>query len=343
MSREKLVSIIIVNLNGCRHLKICLKSLQSMIFKDYEVILVDNASSDSSVAFVRKNYPSVKIIENKENLGFAEANNIGAKEAKGEHLLFLNNDTKTKPDFIDKLVSRMEEDSTIGMCQGKLLLMDEPDRLDVLGGYLTFSGFLKHIGLNLGDYEIDRGQHNQEKEVFSPRGACMLIRRNLFEKLGGFDKDFFAYFEETDLAWRVWLAGYRIVYIPRSVIYHKVGATTQNLSFSFIQYHSYKNRICSLIKNLELKNLFLLLSFHLFLCFASILFSLFCLKIKWAGAILRAIGWNTRYLKATLRKRRFVQSQIRKVRDRDIFSRVGARIPLTQFWVSIKWFVKKGW
>lgn len=336
---NKLVSIIVVNWNGKKHLSYCLSSLKRINYPKFEVILVDNNSNDGSVEFVRENFPKVKIIQNKTNLGFAEANNIGTRKAKGKHLLFLNNDTKIKPNFLDKLVSRMEEDSTIGMCQSKLLLMDEPTKLDVSGGYLTSTGFLKHIGLD----EIDRGQYNQEKEIFSPRGACMLIRCDLVKRIGGFDKDFFAYFEETDLAWRVWLAGYRIVYIPRSVIYHKVGATTRNLSFSFIQYHSYKNRICSLIKNLELKNVFLLLTFHLFLCFVLALASLFYLKYKRARAILRAIGWNIRHLGATLRKRKVIQSQIRKVRDRDIFSRVGAKISFTQFWSSMKWFVKKGW
>ena len=335
---KNLVSIIIVNWNGKKHLSYCLSSLKKINYSNFEVILVDNASSDGSVGFVKKNHPGIYIVENEENLGFAEANNIGAKEAKGEYLLFLNNDTKTEPDFLDKLVKRMEEDDSIGISQSKLLLMDEPGKLDVWGGYLTFTGFLKHIGI----HEIDRDQHNQEREIFSPRGACMLIRRNLFKRTGGFDKDFFAYFEETDLAWRVWLAGYRIVYIPQSIVYHKVGATTHNLSFSFIQYHSYKNRICSLIKNLELKNLFLFLPCHLFLCFVLSFTSLFCLKYKQGGAILKAIGWDVRHIKDTLRKRRVVQSQIRRVRDKDIFSRVGAKIPFAQFWVNIKWFVKKG-
>lgn len=334
-----MISIIIVNLNGREYLRVCLESLSSILPKNYEIILVDNASSDGSVDFIRKNYPKVKIIENKENLGFAEANNIGVKESKGEYTLFLNNDTKVEPDFLNSLVTRMEEDSSIGMCQGKIKCLDEPNHLNSTGSSLTRAGFLYHHGLG----EEDRGQHEKAREIFSPHGACMMIRRSLFEKLGGFDKNFFAYFEESDLAWRVWLAGYKIVYIPQSVIYHKVGATTQNLSFSFIQYHSYKNRICSLIKNLELRNLFLLLPFHLFLCFALVLASLLCLKCKRAGAILRAIGWNLRHLRATLRKRKIVQSQIRKVRDRDIFSRVGARIPFTQFWGSMKWFVKKGW
>jgi len=334
-----MVSIIIVNLNGCEYLKVCFQSLSSLTFNNHEIILVDNASSDDSVEFVKKDYPEIKIIENKENLGFAEANNIGAKETKGEYLLFLNNDTKVKPDFLNKLVSRMEEDFTIGVCQGKLLIMDNPKKFEAIGAYLTFTGFLKHIGLN----EIDRDQYNQEREIFSSRGACMLIRRNIFERIGGFDKDFFAYFEESDVAWRVWLAGYRIIYIPQSVIYHKMGATTQNLAFSFIQYHSYKNRICSLIKNPELKNLFFLLPFHLFLCLTLVFVSLLCLKDGRAGAILKAIVWNIKHLRATLQKRRFVQSQIRKVRDREIFSRVGVRIPFTQFWGSMKWFVNKGW
>jgi len=338
-TKSKLISAIIVNWNGKKHLSYCLSSLEKIDYPNFEVILVDNGSTDGSVEYVEKNFSQVKIIRNQKNLGFAEANNIGAKEARGEYLLFLNNDTRVIPNFLDKLVLRMEEDATIGMCQGKLLLMDEPGKLDVLGGYLTSTGFLKHIGLN----GTDRGQYNQEREIFSPRGACMMIQHSLFERLGGFDKDFFAYFEETDLAWRVWLAGYRIVYIPQSVVYHKVGATTQSLSFSFIQYHSYKNRIRSLIKNLELKNLFLLLSFHIFLCLALVFISLLCLKPKRARAISRAIGWNIKHIKATLRKRRFVQSQIRKVRDKDVFSRVGAKIPFTQFWGSMKWFVKKGW
>lgn len=339
MGKTPLVSIIIAHYNNLNYLTNCLESLRKVVFKDFEIIVVDNGSTDNSVKFIKERYDDVNLIENKVNLGFAEANNIGFLNSKGKYILFLNNDTRVEPDFLSSLVTRMKEDPTIGMCQSKLLLLDNPKRLDTIGTCFTSTGFLKHIGLD----EEDRGQYNREREIFSPKGACMMIHRSLFERLGGFDKDFFAYFEESDLAWRVWLAGYRIIYIPQSVVYHRIGATTQYLSFLFIQYHSYKNRLCSLIKNLEQKNLVLLLPSHLSLCVALSLVSLVYLEPKRATAVLKAIGWNIRHLKATLRKRKVVQSQIRKVRDKDVFSRVGARIPFTQFWKFIKWFVKEGW
>ncbi len=332
-----LVSIIVVNYNGKRHLETCINSLQNIAYPRYEILLVDNASNDDSVDFVRNNFPQVKIIKNKANLGYAEANNIGAKESKGKYLVFLNNDIKAEPNFLNELITEMEKDSSIGMCQGKVFLMDNPKNLDSIGTYFTSAGFLRHIGLK----EEDRGQYDQKREIFSPKGVCIVINRNLFEKIEGFDNDFFVYFEESDLAWKVWLAGYRVLYIPQSVIYHKVAATSLTFPFFFIQYHSYKNRMCSLVKNLEFKNLLLFLPFHFLLCFGLILVSLCCLEYKQANTILKAIGWNIRHLKLTLRKRRFVQSRIRKVRDRAIFSRVKAKIPFTQFVKLTKWFIKE--
>ena len=307
--QKPLVSIIIVNWNGKEYLTDCLNSLQNISYPNYEIILVDNASTDEYVEYVKDNFPEILIIKNKKNLGYAEANNKGVHKANGEYILFLNNDTTVKSDFITELVKVMESDPGIGVCQSKILLMDNPKRLDCVGAYLTLSGFLYHLGWGkLDDY-------NKVIEVFSSKGACMLSKREVLDKVGLFDEDFFAYFEETDLCWRVWLAGYKILFVPSSIIYHKVGATSSRMPSSFIQFHSFKNRICSLIKNLETINLLKILPVHLLFCIGGIFIYLSKLEFKTSLAIVKAILWNIKNVGNTLKKRSLVQRKIRKISD----------------------------
>lgn len=337
-SEVPLVSIIIPHHINLAQLEVCLASLKNLTYPNFEIILVDNNSATDLGQYVKQAYLNIKLVKNKENLGYAYANNIGAKYANGKYILFLNDDTKVKPDFLEPLIAKMENNPSIGIVQSKLLQMNEEKKFDIIGGYLTRIGFLRPICL---EGEEDKGQYDKIEEIFSPRGASIMTNRDLFNELGGFDNDFFAYFEETDFAWRVWLAGYKVIFVPESVVYHKGGGTTQSLPFCFIQYHSFKNRICSLIKNLESKNLFLNLSLHLCLCFALVLVSSLCLKHKRVRVVLNAIYWNIKHFNTTLQKRRIIQYQIRKIRDRDIFFHVGARVPFIQFWHSTKWFINK--
>ena len=243
------VSIIIVNWNGLRWLTDCFTSLYKQNYINFEIIFVDNASKDGSVSWVKKHYPDTKIIVNSENLGFAGANNVGYRKAKGEYVLFLNNDTRVTKNFLTELVNVLESDTLIAGAQSKILLMDKPDIHDSVGAFLTPTGFLYHYGFG----RKDQAKYNKQINLYTAKGACMIFKADVLNRvaINGniFDPDYFAYFEESDLCHRIWLAGYRIVYAYTSVIYHKMGATSSSMNNSFIQYHSFKNRIRSYLKN----------------------------------------------------------------------------------------------
>ncbi len=235
---RNLVSIIIVNYNGKLHLEKCLKSLIVIDYKNYEIILVDNNSSDDSIDFVKKFYPSVIIIQLEKNYGFAEPNNIGAKKASGELLLFLNNDTIVKPNFITELVKVIKTDSKIAICQSFLL---KPNgEIDSSGDFVD----------TLGRAYSSRKKVSEVREILSARGAAMLIRKESFFDLGQFDKKFFANYEDVDIGWRAWLWGYRVVLVPSSVVYHVGGQTTKKNTNEII-FNAVKNTLILRIVNFE--------------------------------------------------------------------------------------------
>lgn len=324
-----LVSVIIVNWNGGQVFDDCLKTLSKISYPNWEMIVVDNGSEDGSenLPLKYKRFSKAKIIKNKINLGFAGANNQGVRVAKGEYVLLLNNDTRVTPDFLSKLVTRSEADPQIGIIQPKIFLYDNPGYLDNAGSYLTNIGFLKHWGF----MEKDSAKFSQETEIFSAKGACMLIKKSVIQQAGGlFDKDFFSYFEESDFCWRVSLLGYKILFYPDALIYHKLGYTIRRLNVAKLNYHYYKNRICSLIKNLESKNLLLVLIPHLFISGGIILAFLLKLKFQNAWMVFRALLWNLVNLPKTLKKREAVQKN-RVVTDSKLFKKLSRPIEWNKY------------
>lgn len=330
------ISIIIVNWNGGEVFLNCLKSIAKLDYPNFEVIIVDNGSTDGSLDYISvlkntKGFRGSKIIENNSNLGFAKACNQGFEKSKGEYILLLNNDTRVNPDFLTVLVNRMQEDSSIGVIQPKIYLMDKPGHLDNAGSFLTRIGFLQHWGF----LSKDGKEFNIEREIFSAKGACMLIRRSVIEKVGLFDKIFFSYFEESDFCWRVWLSGSRVIYFPKTFIYHKVGFTIRRLNVANINFHYYKNRIASIIKNLELYNLILILPMHLIISFGITLVFLLKFQPKNSLLILKAIFWNLFNIERILKKRTDVQ-KLRKVRDSYIFDKLMRPINWGQYLKDFK-------
>jgi GT2 family glycosyltransferase len=317
------VSIIIVNYNGGIIFKNCLESVKKLNYSNYELVIVDNGSTDGTEKYAN--------INNTKNTGFVGGNNQGVEIAKGKYILLLNNDTIIKPDLLDILVSRMDKDETLGVIQPKIFLMDKAGYLDNAGSFFTKIGFLDHWGFN----KKDSGEYNNEKEIFSAKGACMMIRKELIDKIGLFDKDYFAYFEESDFCWRVWLSGYKIIYYPKTSIRHKVGFTTKSQNVNFLNYLYYRNRICSLIKNLEFKNLIWIFPLHLVLSFGIAFIFLIRGSMSSFLLIMRAIKWNFVYLENTLKKRSKVQ-KIRQISDEVIFSSVGRKVDLGKFFNDFK-------
>lgn len=327
----KKVSIIIINWNGVNYLKDCLPSIAKQDYKNVELILIDNASSDNSVGYVKKHFPNTKIVINDKNYGFAEANNIGFKEVTGEYVLFLNNDTVVTKDFLSVLVKEINTDEKIGGIQSKILLMDKPDHYDSIGAYLTNTGILYHYGVS------KKVAKNYEKkiDIFSAKGACMLFKKKVLDNIlvNGelYDKRYFAYFEETDMCHRVWLAGYKIIYTPDSLIYHKMGGTSTRFNNSFVQYHSFKNRMSSYIKNLNMLHLIQIMPVHLVVCEVYACIYLFKGNIQMFMAVQKAIGWNVSQLSETLKRRKFINEKIRRVKDKEIFPFIYKKVKLSYY------------
>ncbi|MBI4972712.1 MAG: glycosyltransferase family 2 protein [Candidatus Omnitrophica bacterium] len=324
---KPLVSVIIVNYNGRKWLQDCLASLKQSTYENTEIILVDNASSDDSVQFTSNAFPQCIIIQNKKNLGFAEGNNVAVRQAKGEYVFFLSNDTRIECDCISKLVEALESNSCAGACQAKVLVMSEPNILERRGAYLSKYMFLVYDNL------LSRDDKSLCKpfEIFSLNGAAIFFRKSVLDEIGLFDSDYFAYFEETDLCWRSWLAGYTALFIPDAVVYHAGSKTSKTFPSSFRYYHPFKNRIATIIKNLEMRNLIWMLPLHLFLCFGIIIALAFKLRFSQSFAVFRAMLWNVKNFKKTLEKRKEVQTKIRKLSDNELFPKIMRDKSITYF------------
>ena len=317
------VSIIIVNFNQKQFTLNCLKSLGKITYPNYEIIVVDNNSQDGSVESITKMFPDVGQILNKSNSGYVGGNNAGIRQAKGKYLLILNNDTVVTPSFIEPLVEDLKNYPSLGIVQSKIFIMDKPKLLDNVASYLTNTGFLYHIGY----LDVDKSEYQRYRETFAAKGACMLVRKEVL-RLGAFDKEFWCYFEETDLCWRAWVMGYHVAFEPKSIIYHKMGATSTTMRSAFIHYHSFKNRIRTIIKNASLPTLFWMLPIHLTTCVGLVIFFMFAGQISGSLSILKAIGWNIRVFSETWKLRNKVQSK-RKISDTEIFNKVMKNPPLS--------------
>ncbi len=329
---KPLVSILIVNWNSKENLKDCLSSLFKISYQNYEVVMVDNGSVDGSVEFVEKEYPKVKIVESKENLGFAGGNDFGIKHCHGKYVLFLNNDTIVTKNFLNELVDFIEKDEDLAIVQPTILFhrpgLNLDKKINSVGSFLLKSGFLHHL-----DYgkEYKASSYKESYEIFTAYGACFLVRKKVIDEVGLFDSDYFAYFEETDFCHRVWMSGYKIKIITNPIIYHKGGSTSEKLPSAFIQYHSFKNRLYTYLKNFEMKNIIRIFIPHLIICEISTFLYLLIGRPGYAIAIQKAIFWNLFNFKKMVKERRRIQRSIRKVKDDEF-------IPMLTRKVSLKYY-----
>lgn len=315
---KNLISIVIVNYNGKKWLKKLLDSLCGQTYKNFEIIFVDNGSSDNSIEYVKTNYSNVQIVVSKENRGFAGGNTLGLKYAHGEYILLLNNDTWAERDCLAKFIEAFKEIPNLGSVQSKIILMNEPDRLDVCGSYWTDSSFLYHYG-----YRKDQSKkkYNIPMPFFSNKGVSMMVKKEVIEKVGFLDNDFWSYYEETDLCNRLWLAGYECWYYPKAVVYHAMGGTSLTFPNSYIQFHNFKNKLLSFLKNFEVSTLVKIVPRYLLLNIILSIYWLLCGKLGNFVSLYRAIWWNIVHLRQTLKKRQVVQS-FRKRKDTEIFEKV---------------------
>ena len=303
MKKNPLVSVIIVNYNGKHHLEKCLPSLNAIDYTNVETILVDNNSTDGSIEFVEKSFSSIKITKLDKNYGFAEPNNIGAKIAKGEFILFLNNDTMVTSNFITELVKVINQDPKNVICQS--LLLKSNGEVDSSGDFVD----------TLGRAYSSRNKTTEVKEILSARGASMLIRKKSFIELGGFDKNFFASFEDVDIGWRAWIWGYKVVLAPNSIVYHIGGQTTKNISAK-VKFHGVKNSLILRMTNFEASLSIKSISKFLFVGFMRKNFGVSvisdpakALPIPSYNLIFHGMWWVLKNLNYVLAKRKMVNSR----------------------------------
>lgn len=328
-----LVSIIIVNWNGMKYLPDCLGSLSQITYKNIEVCFVDNASADDSIEYVRKIYPHYKFILNSKNLGYAEGHEEAFRLAKGDLVLLLSMDTIVDKDFLQQMVRAITKKNDIGAIQPKLLMYPDKQYVDSIGSFFLETGILYHYGREKN--HIDP-KYNTSMEVFSGKGACLLFRRKVLLKAGMFDKDFFAYFEETDLCHRIWLSGFRIVYEPSAIVYHTGGGASKKMLASYIQFHSFKNRICAYIKNLSPKYIMRVIPKAVLLYEVATIVYILLGRFSIALAVQKSLLWNLVHLGETLKKRKLVQGKIRAVSDESFLPTLTRPVRLSYYYYLFK-------
>ncbi|MGD1996116.1 MAG: glycosyltransferase family 2 protein [Anaerolineae bacterium] len=237
-----LVSVIIPNWNGARHLPTCLEGLRHQTLRDFEVIVADNGSTDDSVRLLALDYPEVQVLALGENRGFAGACNAGMRAAQGEFVALLNNDTEADPQWLAEVIAGFQRHPEAGLVASKMLLFDRRDFFHTAGDFYRVDG----IPGNRGVWERDTGQYDREEYVFSACGGSAAYRRNMLDEIGLLDEDFFYSCEDVDLAWRAQLTGWRCVYVPSAVVYHKLSATGGGPTASF---YDGRNFIYLLVKD----------------------------------------------------------------------------------------------
>ena len=257
------VTIIVVNFNGLPYVDDCVASVLRTNYSHFDLVLVDNDSKDGSLDHVLNSFgydQKLRVLANNRNLGYAKANNMGAAIASSKYLVFLNPDTVVRPNWLKPLVDIFETTNDVAATQSKLLLARDRRTLDSCGHMLTQLGLTVDVGAG----ELDSGQFDRVFSIFSAKGAAFAVRNQVFKKVGGFDPDFFLLREESDLCWRMWLVGYRVLFVPESVVFHVGGATFRELGEErkrkVIWPLWYRNTMYMIIKNAEFKTLACMLS-----------------------------------------------------------------------------------
>ncbi|MDQ3021928.1 MAG: glycosyltransferase family 2 protein [Bacteroidota bacterium] len=311
-----MISIIIPNYNGFVHLKTCFDSLANQSYQAFNIILVDNNSIDNSVKFAEQNYPKVKVIKLNYNTGFAKAVNEGIKICDTKFILLLNNDTECDKNFLSEMLNGFKDES-VGSVAGKMLNFYNRNIIDDAGDFLKSRGSPYARGFE----ESDKGQFDKEEYIFGACAGAAMYRAEVFKRIGYFDEDFFAYYEDVDFSFRMQLAGYKCFYNPKAICYHKRGATTGSKS-GFQTMLCEKNLIALRIKNypfpillkslpffmiVRIKRYYLFLTRHSFSLFLSAIKGYFKgikeipKSFRKRGAIQKIKNVSTEYLESILK------------------------------------------
>ena len=326
MTHAHLISVIIVTQNSLLHLPRFFKTLSEQSRQSFEVALVDNGSTDQTISSLKMQPFTHRLTVHQfsSNLGFATANNIGARMAKGKWLALLNADAFPEPDWLEKLVQAAEENPEYSFFSSRQIQANNPKLMDGAGDAYHISGLAWRNGYN---HKVSDYGHEQ-KEVFSACAAAALISRDLFLEMGGFDEDFFSYFEDVDLGFRLRLMGKKCLYVPDAVVHH-VGSASTGKRSDFSVYYGYRNMIWTFFKNMPSPLIWFLLPVHI----TTLLFFVFYLSLRGQGkVILRAVFDAIKGMPKVLEKRKEIQSNI-KIKPFDLLKvmSIGLFEPYTEF------------
>ncbi|MHB8140342.1 MAG: glycosyltransferase family 2 protein [Vulcanimicrobiaceae bacterium] len=319
------VTVLIVTYNGYEFTRRCIESVFQNEYPNYEVVLVDNGSSDGTVEKIRGQFGAqVRIVALRSNIGPSAARNRGAAVSQGEFIATLDNDTELDPQWLVNGIGRMLVNPRIGCIQCRLMINRARNRFDYVGDYLGSYGFLMQP-VQTGEEDV--GQADSEQVILSAKSAGMIVRRDAFERSGGFDDQYFIFVEETDLCLRIWLAGYTVLYVPSSVVFHEFSSSQSALNDThtrFVRFHGCKNYVATLLKNLETGTLIRVLPVHVAIWIAFAAFNLAKGKPRSALWISQGLWWNVAHLGQTLRKRGEIQ-RFRVISDAELLRQVGRR------------------
>ncbi len=322
------LGVIIPTWDGAKVLDVCLRSLSDHLQgTSAEVIVFDNGSRDGS-AELAQGYGerlALRVVRSPVNLGYAAACNRAAAMTDARFLLLLNNDTRLTGG-VETALQYLQDHPDVAVCQGPLLTADGR-YIDSAGSFMTQWGFLYHesMGQSADDLPPSRA-------VFSAKGAAMFVRRDALGALGLFDWDAYAYFEETDLCWRLQVAGWRVAFVRElPAVLHQSGFTTGRLPYAEWERHSFKNRLRAILKNTELGTMSAMLPRHLFVCAAAAADGLRRGSVQTLLSVASAVVWNIVHLRGTLRLRRIVQAG-RRQRDSEVFATVTTQMRLRDFY-----------
>ena len=245
------VAVVIIHWNRRDLLEKFLPSLVATNYPNLEIVVADNASTDDSIDFLIQNYPSIKIVKNDKNYGYAAGYNEALKYVEADYYVLLNNDIETTPKWIGSVIDAMQQDEKIVAAQPKLLQYNNKKMFEYAGGsggFIDSLGYVFCRGRLFEMCEEDKNQYNEQSEIFWASGACFFIKAKAFHEANGFDGNFFAHMEEVDLCWRLQLMSYKIISVPSAIVYH-VGGSTLNKSSPQKTYLNFRNSLIMLFKN----------------------------------------------------------------------------------------------
>ena len=291
-----LVSIVILNWNNQNLLQRCLISVLCTNYSNYEVIVVDNGSTDGSPAMVRREFPTVTLIENERNLGWSEGNNRGIRQSKGNYIILLNEDTEVDPNWLIELIKVAKSDERIGILGCKIYYIQSRRILQHAGGIIGKHAKTRHIG----DNQVDRGQFDEIAYPDYVIGAAFMIKRELLNEIGLLDPIYFAFYEDTDICYRAKKFGYKVAYVPSAIVYHHKGASWR-LDFVSVRrfYLGERNRVRFVFKNYDLPQVVFWLLLEIIIIIRELGKLVLRGGVSYFQALISAYLWNMKNFRKT--------------------------------------------